>query len=97
MNQAEIKVLKIVRLQGTGVLRGFVDIALGSLVVNDWRIIQRQNEPLQVSYPLVSYKDKSGVLRYRSLLSVPSQLKQSIDLQILLAWKQEGQTNGGTD
>jgi len=91
MNQAEIKILKIIRLQGAGVLRGFVDIGMGSWIINDWRVLQRPGEPIQVSYPLVSYRDKSGIHRYRSLLSVPSQLKQYIELQILLAWKQGDQ------
>ncbi len=85
----EIKILKVVRLQGKGPLRGFVDIAVGSWVVNDWRIIEKQGEALQVSYPLVSYRDKNGTVRYRSLLTLPAPLKAEIDFEILVRWKHE--------
>ncbi len=96
MGEPEIKILRIVRTTGIRRIRAYVDVQIGDWKVFDWRIIQRgPGEPLQVVYPQVSYRDKQGAFKYRSLLSLPSQLKQSIDLQILLAWKLEDQS--GTD
>jgi hypothetical protein len=91
MSEPEIKILKMTRVQGGHPVKGYVDVQIGLWVIYNWRIVQGPGEPIQVSYPLVSYRDKGGVYRYRSLLSLPSQLKQSIDLQILMAWKLEDQ------
>jgi len=89
----EIKILKIVRLDGTQRIKAYVDLQVGDWTVFDWRVVQRDSgEPIEVVYPQVSYRDKQGVIRYRSLLSLPAQLKQSIDLQILWAWEQENKS-----
>jgi DNA-binding cell septation regulator SpoVG len=89
MDESNIKVLKITRLPGDRSLKAYVDLQIGEWVVNDWRIVHRKDERVQVNYPSVSYRDAQGTIRYRALLSVPGELKQRIEVAILSAWEKE--------
>ena len=75
MSKSEISILKVTRLRGDRPLKAFVDVQIGSWVVNDWRIIHRPGKAIEVNYPSVSYRDSQGTIRYRSLLSIPMELR----------------------
>ena len=75
MSKSEISVLKVTRLRGDRPLKAHVDVQIGSWVINDWRIIDRPGKAIEVNYPSVSYSDSQGTIRYRSLLSIPMELR----------------------
>lgn len=85
--------IKIVRIQLSPddgrPLRARVDIQIGDLVIYDWRIIKQSNQRAQVSVPQISWRDREGRVRYRELMTMPGELKQRIDVQILAAWQKE--------
>jgi hypothetical protein len=89
MDESNIKVPKITRLPGDRLLKAYVDFQIWEWVVNDWRIVRRKGDRVQVNYPSVSYRDTQGMIRYRALLSVPGELKQRIEVAILSAWEKE--------
>lgn len=85
----EVKVLDI-RLMPMGrPVRAYVDIKLDNWILYDWRIIKRDGERAFVSVPQTSWKDQNGKVKYRALLSIPGELKQRIEIAILLAWEME--------
>jgi len=42
-----------------------------------------------VSVPQTSWRDAEGNVRYHTLLSIPGELKQRIEVAILSAWEKE--------
>ncbi len=91
-----IEVVRIVRLPGSYPLKGFIDVALGDLIIRNWRIVQKPGERIQVLYPQTSYRESKGTIRYRALLSCLTEIKQRIDVVILSAWA-EGENYGVSD
>ena len=89
MSKSEISVLKVTRLRGDRPLKAYVDVQIGSWVINDWRIIDRPGKAIEVNYPSVSYSDSQGTIRYRSLLSIPMELRQRVEVAILSMWEKE--------
>ncbi len=89
MNEA-ITVVKIRALSGESPLKAFVDIRVGDWLITDWRIVKQDNQRAWVSVPQTSWKDSvTGETRYHNLLTIPSELKQRIDVEILHAWDKE--------
>jgi DNA-binding cell septation regulator SpoVG len=85
-----ITVLAIRRLAGDKPLKAFVDVKVGDLEINDFRVVQQANQRAWISVPQTSWKDpSSGEIRYRNLLTIPGELKQKIETAILYAWGME--------
>jgi len=86
----EIEVLEVKPLSADGrPLRGFASVKVGDWIIHDWRIVQKPGERVWVSVPQVSWKDRTGTVRYRALLSISGELRQQIEVAILSAWKKE--------
>lgn len=86
----QIKILRIQLLPDDGrPLRARVDILVGDWIIYDWRIIKQGNGRAQISVPLISWRGRDGRVRYKELMTIPGELKQRIDVQILAAWEKE--------
>ncbi len=85
----EIKVLAMRMLSGDKPLKAFCDVKVGDWTVYEWRVVKSEGQRAWVSVPQASWKDRDGKVQYRALLSIPGELKQRIDLQILSAWEKE--------
>lgn len=84
-----IKVLDI-RLQNSGKpLRAFIDIAYGGLTIRDFRVIKENSKRLIVACPQLSWKDRIGLIKYKTLVTSPDETKGEIDRLILNAYHQE--------
>lgn len=94
MSEPCIRVLKVTHLPGDRPLKGFVDIEINGWVLRDWRVIQPSGGPVEVLCPQCSYRDQKGIVRYRSLLTLPPELYQRICVEILNSWWGK-ETNGG--
>lgn len=73
-------------------LKAIADVRVGDWLIYNWKIIQQNGCRAQVEIPQVSWRDSSGQLRYRKLLSIPGELRQRIEVAILSAWE-KGKTN----
>jgi len=99
MSKEDIRVLKIICLPGDRTLKAYVDVQVGSWTINDWRILQKPDERVQILGPQVSYRDSKGTIRYRNLLLIPNELRQRIEVAILSSWEKEskGERNNGSN
>lgn len=89
MTPIEVVEMKILSGNGDRRLKAFVSVKVGDWALHDWRIIQQPGQRAWVSVPQASWRDESGQVRYRALLSLPGELKQRIDVAILSAWEEE--------
>ena len=86
----DIRVLEIRHLNNGRPLRAFVDVQVGDWIIHDFRIVKQDGQRAFVSPPQVSWKDPdSGQIRYRGILTIPSEQKQAIDVAILSAFQKE--------
>jgi len=92
MNE-EIKVIEIRFINGDTPLKAFVGVQIGDWTILDWRIVQKPGQRAWVSTPQISWIDADKQKKYKSLISVPAELKQKIDLKILSAWEEEKSRN----
>jgi hypothetical protein len=91
----DIQILEI-RPQNSGrPLRAFVDIAYEGLTIRDFRIVKEDGKPLTVVCPQVSWKDKSGFIKYKTVITLPPELKGEADRLILNAYAQEMENHYG--
>jgi hypothetical protein len=88
-----IKVLALRSLAGAGPLKAFVDLQVNEWTICDFRIVKQNGQRAWVSPPQSTWKGEDGQTHYRSILSLPGELKQRIEVAVLSAWEQE-QQNG---
>jgi hypothetical protein len=82
-----IKVLAVRSLDGSSPLKAFVDLQVNGWTINDFRIVKQNGQRAWVSPPQASWRDGDGQTHYRSILSVPGELKQRIEVAVLSAWE----------
>ena len=94
--RGDIRVIDLRLMPGDKTVRGFCDIEIGDWTVRDFRIIKQNGQRISVSYPQTSWKEpETGEIRYRSILTIPPEEKQRIDIAILSAYQLElEKTNG---
>ena len=93
----EVKVLEIrVLPPGTKSMRAFADVQLGDLRLKDFRVIQENGGKPYVMAPFITYKDKTGQLKFRQIIDLPAEARGQIDVAILNAFyqREKGLKNG---
>ena len=91
-----IKVIELRLLPWDKPLRAFVDIQVGAWIIRDWRIVKRNGSRAAVLPPQVSWKDpETGEIKFKGVLTIPSEEKQMIDAAILSAYSRELEKNDG--
>lgn len=70
-------------------LKGVADVKNGDLTIFNWKVVQQENHRVQAEMPQVAWRDSSGQLRFRKLLSIPGEFRQRIEVAILSAWEKE--------
>lgn len=89
-----VEILTIRLTNTNSSLRAFVDVRVGTWIVNDWRVWQ-QNGRAYVSVPQSSWKDSSGQLKFKPILKLPDDQLEKLQTAILFAYHQElEKTNG---
>jgi DNA-binding cell septation regulator SpoVG len=85
-----IKVIELRLLSGSKPLKAFVDVRIDDWIVHDFRIVKQNGQKTSVLPPQVSWKDpESGEIRYKGILTIPSEQKQRIDTEVLFAFQKE--------
>ncbi len=86
----EVVELKLIRGSSRS-LKVVADVRVGDWQIHNWKVVQPDGNRAQVEVPQVCWRDSSGQLRYRKLLSIPGELRQRIEVAILSAWEREKQ------
>ncbi len=89
MEPKEIRVTEMKVIENKGPLKAYAAVRLDDWVTYDWRIVQQNGQRAWVSPPQATWKGPDGRVRYRSLLSIPGELKQKVEVAILSAWELE--------
>ena len=92
----DIKIQNIRPQNHSKPLRAFVDISLDDFVIRDFRIIKENGKRLVVACPQLSWKDKTGFIKYKTLITFPDETKGEIDRLILNAYHREMETQSET-
>ena len=74
-------------------LRAFADVQLGDLILKDFRIMQIAGEKPYVKAPFTTYKDRTGQLKHRQIVDLPTEVRGQIDVAILSAFYQREKEN----
>lgn len=92
----KVEILSIIPMEGRGALRAYVNVRIGPLIINDFRIVKEPNKRAWVSLPVQAWKTEYGTTKYRTIVSIEDEnLKQHITIAILQAWEKQGDhTNG---
>jgi DNA-binding cell septation regulator SpoVG len=86
----EIQVIQTRLLPGDRSLKAFCDVRVNDWLIHDFRIIKQNGQRVFVSPPQVSWKDpETGQIKYKGVLTIPSEQKQSINIEILSAFQRE--------
>lgn len=85
----EIEILEIRLIQGANPLKGLATIKVGDWITYDWRIVKRDGERILIQVPQTMWRNQNGQSRYKSLLSIPKDLQQRIEVAILSALEKE--------
>lgn len=85
----DLKILEI-RLQSNGKpLKAFVDIKLDEMVIRDFRIIKENGKRPWVASPQISWRDRDGAIKYKTVITLSDEVKGEIDRLALNAWHRE--------
>ena len=96
MNSAGQQVVEVISFHltpnGSGI-RGFADIKVGDWIIRDWRVIKQDGKPLQVAPPQVSWRGQRGEMQYKTIVTLPDELRGQIDFAILKRFTEELEKN----
>ena len=86
----EIQVVEIRFLSTEKPLKAFCDVRINGWIIHDFRVTKQNGQRASVSPPQVSWKDsRTGEIKYKGVLTIPSEQKQRIDVEILFAFQKE--------
>jgi DNA-binding cell septation regulator SpoVG len=84
-----IKILELRLMSGDKPLRGFIDIQVGDWIIREWRVIKENGKRPWVASPQISWKDQDGQIKYKTVITLPDELKGEIDRVILNRFNRE--------
>lgn len=85
--EANINILEI-RLQNNKTpLKAFVDLSLNELIIRDFRIIQQPGHKAYVTSPQTSWRNPQGKPNFKTLISMPDELKWQVEIAILAQYQ----------
>lgn len=94
----KVEVIAIRILNNGRPLWAFTDVRVDDWIIHDFRIIQQGGQRAVVSSPQVSWKDPdTGEIRFKSILIIPPEQKQRIDVAILHAYQEEMEKASNAD
>jgi hypothetical protein len=93
-----IKILNIEKQKDTGPLKYLVEIQIGEIITRDWRVVKDQNGKTFIAAPQITSYDKEGGKHRKSIVSVPPNIRESIEhliySQVNLQEDNNGNDNG---
>ncbi len=90
-----ILVVDVSLLPGDRPLRAFADIQSGDFVIREWRVIKENDKRPLVAPPQISWKNQDGQIQYKTIVTLPDELKGQIDFAILKRFNEEMERENG--
>ena len=79
-----IEILDIKIPDGDRKVRAFCDVEINGMIIREFRVIKENGKSPWVVAPQMSWKDPtSGQIRYRTLITLPSELKGEVERLVL--------------
>jgi hypothetical protein len=79
----KIQVIDLRFLSSNRPLKAFADIQVGDWIVREWRIIKVNGKRPLIAPPQTSWKGTDGQIQYKTIITLPDELKAMVDLTIL--------------
>jgi DNA-binding cell septation regulator SpoVG len=90
-----VKVIEV-RLQANGKpLKAFVDVNLDGMIIRDFRVIKEEGKRLWIASPQISWRNKEGIIMYKTLTTFSDEIKGQIDFAVLTAYQREVEKSNG--
>jgi hypothetical protein len=84
-----VRVLDLRILPGDKPLKAFCDLEIGDWTIREFRIIKENGRPYRVALPQLSWKAPDGQILYKTLITLPDELKGQIDFTVLKRFTEE--------
>jgi DNA-binding cell septation regulator SpoVG len=91
----KIEVLEIRPLDGNRPLKAFVDIKVDGTIIREFRLIKENGKRPWIATPQISWKDTDGQIKYKTVITLPDEVKGAIDFAILRAYTEEMENHNG--
>lgn len=85
----DIQVIELRLLPGDRPLKAFCDVKLNGMVIREFRIIKENDKRPWIVSPQISWKDQSGQIKYKTVVTLPGEVKGQIDFAILKRFTEE--------
>jgi DNA-binding cell septation regulator SpoVG len=86
----KISVLEMRMVAGDKPLKAFVDIQVDDWIIRELRVIKEANKRTWVVSPQLSWKDPvTGSIKYKTILTLPGDVKGEVDRLILNRFAEE--------
>lgn len=93
----EIKIIKIRLQNNSKPLKAFADIQLeNGWIVKDFRVIQQPGQKAYVVSPQASWRNREGVINFKTLITIPNDGKWQLEAAVLAAYQREKEQKGGS-
>ena len=89
----KIQVTELRLLSGDRALKAFADIQLDDMVIREFRVIKENGKRPWVVSPQVSWKGQDGQIKYKTVITLPDEVKGQVDLAILKRFTEEMEKN----
>lgn len=90
----EIKVVGFRLMSDERPLRAFVDVQLGDWIIREWRVIKENGKRPWIAPPQISWKGLDGRIQYKTIITLPDELKGQIDFVALKHFTEETEKKG---
>lgn len=85
----EIKILELRLMNSDKALKAFCDIEINGWIIREWRVIKDNGKRPWVAPPQLSWKAPDGHVQYKTIVTLPDELKGEIDRIILNRYTEE--------
>jgi DNA-binding cell septation regulator SpoVG len=91
-----IQVLAIRFLHGDRSTKAFADVKIDDMIVSDFRVMQNEGRAY-VRTPFSTYKNQTGELCFKQIVTFPDEVRGQIDNLILSAFYREREKSNAAD
>ena len=85
----KIEVLEIRFLPPGRSLKAFVDIKIDEMILREFRVIKENGKRPWIAPPQISWKGSDGTIQYKTVCTLPDEVKGEIDFIILKRFNEE--------
>ena len=79
----KIRVIDLRFLSSNRPLKAFADIQVGEWIIREWRVIKVNGKRPLIAPPQTSWKGPDGQIQYKTIVTLPDELKALVDFTIL--------------